>query len=493
VVDAAITDGATADGPCPGGCNISPCLTGVCNQGRCAYTPAAGACDDGITCTRNDVCTAGVCTGGAWDTTFGSCATMSAPIYRSIGPTQTMALAFGTSNALRIRGETATFAGALPDRVGVGDVIQYDANDDDVVDSLAFIHARTSATQYTVRDAVGGTPRPTYGDDVDWALLRAYGSLTSALAMSENPGLVSGLRDFEQCGPSCDLVARHRSYRLAAYADAVDDPRVFIRNWRGDASNWLTIYTPTAASEVGVSQRHNGTWGSGYRRSSGIDVEVPFVRMDGLSLRVTAADRVYLIGLNAGRPGPVEIAHSYAEMANTSTWYRVYDVYGTDPVVFKVWNSIGVSRSTANDSYVFYNNQSTSQAYFYNCTGMVVGGAVFYQDQGPMEVVNGVGVVTGAGGRAYGGLSSPGDSITFSIASDSTLDAWPGQGNYSSQTVQFVNAAGGDFHLAPGDSAAKGRGNNLTANPTITVGDDIDGQPRPATPTPWDCGADEIP
>jgi len=494
-VDAGASDGASPDGPGPdaGACDLgTPCLSGVMSQGRCVYTPVSGACEDGLACTRGDICSGGVCLAGAWDNGFGACSSASVPIYRSVGPSMSTPLASGGGNPLRIRGETATFAVALPVQVGVGDVIQYDANDDGVVDSLAFIHGRTSSTVFTVRDTEGGYPRPTQQDDGDWLLMRSYISLAAALAMTENTSIAAGLRDFESCGPSCDLVSRHRSFHIAAYADAVDLARVFVTSWRADARNWLTIFTPTRPDQVGVSQRHDGTWGTGYRRTQGIDIQVPFVRLDGLSLRVDELDRVYLIGLDQGRSGEVEIAHSYAEMAHPTTWFRVYDVFGTNPVLVRVSNSIGISRSTASDSYVFYNNQGTSQAYFYNCTGMAVGGVVFQKDQGPMEVVNGLGVITGTG-VAYRGLQTATDVVTYSVSSDASLGAWPTGNNRASQTIRFVNLAGGDLHLSASDTAAHDRGSNLTGSAAITIVDDVDGQPRPALPTTWDIGADELP
>ena len=66
---------------------------------------------------------------------------------------------------MTISGSTATFDEPLPNRIGVGDAIQYDDDGDgdiDSSDSIVFIHGRTSATEYTVQSLHG---RYAYGSD----------------------------------------------------------------------------------------------------------------------------------------------------------------------------------------------------------------------------------------------------------------------------------------------------------------------------------------
>ena len=46
-------------------CTQKPCQAAACTAGKCSYSPAAGACDDGNACTDGDSCQGGVCTGGA--------------------------------------------------------------------------------------------------------------------------------------------------------------------------------------------------------------------------------------------------------------------------------------------------------------------------------------------------------------------------------------------------------------------------------------------
>ena len=102
-------------------------------------------------------------------------------IYRSVGPGNTTALATGEDNDMTISGSTATFDEPLPDRVGVGDAIQYDDDSDgdiDANDSIVFIHGRTSSTEYTVKTATGAEPTAV-SDDNDWSIFRAYTSLAN--------------------------------------------------------------------------------------------------------------------------------------------------------------------------------------------------------------------------------------------------------------------------------------------------------------------------
>lgn len=58
--DAAMTDGAKCM------TDENPCTIDVCRNGRCSHEPAAGglSCDDGDSCTMNEVCIEGECAGG---------------------------------------------------------------------------------------------------------------------------------------------------------------------------------------------------------------------------------------------------------------------------------------------------------------------------------------------------------------------------------------------------------------------------------------------
>lgn len=71
--------------------------------------------------------------------------------------------------------------------------------------------------------------------------------------------------------------------------------------------------------------------------------------------------------------------------------------------------------------------------------------------------------------------------------SDSTTDA-PGTNKKVSTAISFVSTASKDFHLASGDTAAKGWGTDLSADSIFPFSTDIDGETRTGQ---WDAGPDQ--
>jgi hypothetical protein len=181
----------------------------------------------------------------------------STALYRSVG---TAAADLNTgSRTVGISGSTATFSGDMPTNVGVGDVLVYNNGSA----QLAVIHGRTSATAFTVKDKNGGAPAPTSaGTSV--GVYRAYTSLSNWENQIENANIAEPAED--DVNPSTDLVTANTIMMVACYADDVDAPtnEVNISGWTTSASNYIKIYTPTSTGEVGTSQRHTGTKGTGY-------------------------------------------------------------------------------------------------------------------------------------------------------------------------------------------------------------------------------------
>ena len=255
-----------ADGRCvPQGCqgvrtlcdDGDECTTDTCQpDGTCSHVANTDPCDDRDPFTSPDHCSVitGTCNGVKI-------------IYRSVGPGRATSLAAGAGNPLTIVGKMASFASALPDDVGVGDVVQYDADGDAAVDALAVIHERFSATAFQVVDVSGATPKPTSAADQKWEIFRAYTSASDALAGrgKENPGIASSLLPFETWTRKKDLVAANEQLRIACYADGSDRTAVVVggdvgSNWVTGPANYIELYTPVSASEVGTSQRHAGRW-----------------------------------------------------------------------------------------------------------------------------------------------------------------------------------------------------------------------------------------
>src|SRR4030067_2975398 len=78
---------------------------------------------------------------------------------------------------------------------------------------------------------------------------------------------------------------------VAASGDGADTPSAYLDSWTTGPANYIKIYTPTASSEVGVSQRHNGNWDtSAYRISmdgsyfASIGIVERYVRIEGLQI-----------------------------------------------------------------------------------------------------------------------------------------------------------------------------------------------------------------
>jgi len=212
-------------------------------------------------------------------------------IFRSVGPNNTSALATGSSNAMTISGTTATFASALPNNIGVGDAIVYASSG-----QIAFISGRASSTQYTVETATGTTPVAASADTT-WSIYRAYTSLESAIAgnssVNGNSGIPAALRGFDTFSNNNNLVTGNYQWNIAGYNDGLDNAATAIdtNGWVTSATQYLKIYTPYSATDVGVSQRHNGTWsGGGYELAPAsnqyfaINVATNYVTVEGLKI-----------------------------------------------------------------------------------------------------------------------------------------------------------------------------------------------------------------
>ncbi len=204
--------------------------------------------------------------------------------YRSVGTTATDLNT--TPRTVEISGTTATFSGAMPDNVGVGDVLTYNTGSN----QLAFIAGRTSSSEYTVADKDGGTPAAASAGTAV-GVYRAYTSMSSWEASTENGNITEPTEN--DVNPSTDLVSAKHSH---------DGRR--LRRWsrhheRGpstagppDPSNYIKIYTPVTSSEVGISQRHSGVWDTSkyHIDASGkvFEVEEEYVRIEGLQIRQTS-------------------------------------------------------------------------------------------------------------------------------------------------------------------------------------------------------------
>jgi hypothetical protein len=427
-------------------------------------------------------------------------------LYRSVGPGNTASLATGTGNALTIIGSSATFNTGLPTNVGVGDVIQYNSNS-----ALAFIHDRTSATEYTVKTASGGTPTVASGD-TSWSIFRAYTSLYNAERGVENTGIDNTLRNFDDWTPggdaSTDDVGKDISstgsntiWNIACYAglaDAPDTTAVTIDGWTTDSNNYIKIYTPTSTSEVGATQRHSGMWSdSKYRieaTASPIHVQEENVRIEGLQIKTTTIDTNGDAGIefyNVTGVADYRVSRNIIQGVTNDTYTNdpilIYTDAGSSGSVARIWNNImynfdgsdsrGVRLNDADFTVYVYNNT------IYNCT---VG---FRQDAGTFIAKNNIYQSNGiSGADGFVGTFTSSDYNISDLVSDAPSTSYR---NNLATTVLFANEAGDDFHLASTETGAKDSGTDLSADANLAFTDDIDGDTRPTGTSTWDIGADE--
>ena len=434
---------------------------------------------------------------GTWD--IGADEYQATPIYRSVGPSNTTALASSTGATLTISGDTATFSTGLANNIGVGDVIQYNATSSTgAVNSLAFISGRASPTSYTVKDAAGKIASSTSAN-TGWSIFRAYTSLSNAEAGTENTGIPSGLRNFDTWTLGKNLASSTEQWNIAAYADATDTTAVTIDGWTTTADNYIRIFTPVSASEVGASQRHQGKWDTGkYRLETGInqrafDIFENYVRIDGLQIAVQGNQ--YSLENIAGITNPASAAEFQvsncimkASLSGTAGGNAVhfYSATGVSYIV-KMWNNIIYDRVNGSTeiSGIYIGGDNQIVAYLYNNT--VQNSYIGFRQQYSAVVIAKNNISYNNTDNYSGTFNA---SSTNNLSGPTQTDA-PGSNPRNGVTVQFVDPANKDFHLRLGDSAARNNGANLRADANLAFSDDIDGQQRPETGA-WDIGADEV-
>ena len=427
---------------------------------------------------------------GMWDAGADELPTQ---IYRSVGPGKTDALDNDTSHSknVTLTGGVATFSAPIPDNVGVGDVVIIDTDNDEAItsaDTLLFISKRNSSTTYQLQTHTGATPSDITINDT-YQIYRAHTSLANAEAGTINSTL-SGL-GFTFNGGNRDLVANNEQWNIACYANGTtaDTTAVTVDGWTTGPYNFLKVYTPVSATEVGESQRHGGKWDEGKYYLSTIDlyrgsmnIYSSYIFIDGIQIKYTTQisyGNLWVVSIgdaNNGSGIKNSIITSIDAYSNNIRGIGIGDASGKKHYIS---NNIIYGSGLGEGIEVLY----SGTAYVYNNTihGATKGinlnsGAIFAKNNITQNCTDG-----------YSGTFDASSDYNISdLASDA-----PGTNSKNSTNVLFLDEANDDFRLSSDDTAAKGAGLNLSTDANLSFFDDIRGQARPASPTAWSIGASE--
>jgi hypothetical protein len=415
---------------------------------------------------------------------------------------------------LTIASGSATFSLAQPDNVGVGDEITYNGT------SKAYIAGRSSSTVYAVRTATGAVPLDVASATVN-QIKRAFNSLTAAEANSSDASHLN----------TTNLVTADVQLNWPCYNDGpMNDGGILINGYTTGPAQYIRIFAPGSASEVGATQRHAGVAGTGFRLRRIIDLSSPAVywygvihgfvnhlRIEGIEIdgsQITQAAGVLGIRIDASvspsadiRIDKVIIHHITNSSRDQAT--SAYNPYGielaqgigrvSNTVVYAIYNDNNNASSDTHGIRVASSN--TAAAYLHNNTvydvknrvaaGSLTTGISRSGSSTATVTVRNTAVldVTAVGGSpaCFAGVLTQSNNVS----SDATAAGAGSQTGRTAYASYFASAIGGfeDLHLRSTSLSLWGaNGATLSGDPNLPVTDDVDGRPRVRP----DIGADEF-
>jgi hypothetical protein len=385
--------------------------------------------------------------------------TLVKAIYYSVG-TDTSSLYSGTASA---SSGVLTLDSPAADKIGVGDEITEGSN-------KYYIRGRNSSTEFTIQTATGGT-NISFGPSASITIKRAFNSLSDANSTSPNSAHLN----------TSNLATGNFQLNWPCYADGAMENTLSVSGWTTGANTYIRIYTPTSSSEVGTSQRHDGTWGTGFMLTpssgSAISVYEDYVRIEGIAMQAAASGASVSIS-SISTDNDVRISHCLLVGQGTGTNTRGLIANDTD-LKLTVWNTIAYNNYGWQNFYV----ANCTTAYFYNCASYNSANGFMQAGAGSVVVKNCISM--GNSSHDYtGSFLSPDSDYNMSSNTEA-----PGTHSLKSKTAsnQFLSLTTGseDLHLKAGADAIEA-GTSLST----TFTDDIDGDTRPVN-TSWDMGADE--
>ena len=416
-------------------------------------------------------------------------------LYRSIGSANTTPLAVGTGNNLSITNSIANFASSLSENIGIGDALEYDSNNNGIIDSIAFIHQRIDSQNYLVATSNGENVSDIGSPDQDWKIFRAYTNLDNVDNTIENTSIDLAVSDFDN-GNRTNLVLENTQMNLALYADGVEDAWS-PQNWITAGTNKLKLLAPSSSSEVGISQRHKGVWDETKSRIVDSDYFALMHLIAGQSINIRAFE-VEGIQFKNSYTGVGRGAGIWIQDLTVPAQYTIRDniisktveqrgegiFFEGDEAKIKIINNIiydfanGIdlwSRMTFGRGSIFYVANNT--VYNSSGSGFNLRG---YGTDNILELINNI---SQGGGVDYNYGSIFENLVRMNnISSDATA---VGTGSQTSVTLNFIDASRKDFRLGIDETNASGNGVDLSNNPNFLFSTDIKGNVR----SQWDIGA----
>ena len=144
------------------------------------------------------------------------------------------------------------------------------------------------------------------------------------------------------------------------YADTAMSNSVRIESYTTGPANYIRIYTPTSSSEVGVSQRHRGVFGTGFQlngtaNTNPIQIDDEYARVEGLVVQHTVTNNTTSRAIwsdPALSTSDVRISHNIVKGVITGgvTGGPAGIEVGTAGAgqVFRVWNNVVYNYPTTN-------------------------------------------------------------------------------------------------------------------------------------------------
>ncbi len=341
------------------------------------------------------------------------------------------------SPSITISSGVATLSVAQTGHLGVGDVIDYDSDN-----KKAYILAVLSPTQFRVQSARAVTPGNVTGVSVS-SIKRAFNSITDAENLSS---------DASHLG-TANLVTGGYRLTWVCYDDGpfLEEPR--INGYTTDASHFTTLTVAGAAQVAsGVSQRHDGTAGTGAvvrpQAGSGIGPQDPYIVVEWLE--VDGSDQVTNTAYGIDDDGLADngsyrnlLVHDFDQDPTAACLY-----FESSGNVIRNTIAYGCGRGLR---FKFGDNNELYNSTFHDAVQV----GVYATDSSVGNVVQNV-IATGSIDEDF--LEQSGADFSVfknNISQDNTAGLYGGTGNQTGEAPAdlFANVAGRDLHLKAGSAA----------------------------------------